>query len=121
MHESKWNHKWPFKCQKSFLLCHLLKINKTQNEIPYNYSLSQNYPNPFNPNTKIDFNLPKSEYVSLKIYNILGKEVATLVNSTLNAGKYTIDFDATRLSSGTYFYVIKTEGYTSQKKMTLIK
>jgi hypothetical protein len=85
------------------------------------YRLSQNYPNPFNPSTKINFSIPKSGLVSLKVYDILGKEVATLVNTNFNAGTHTIEFNASNLSSGTYFYRIQAGNFTEVKKMLLLK
>jgi hypothetical protein len=91
------------------------------NTIADNYSLSQNYPNPFNPSTTIKFSIPKSEYVSLKIYDIMGKEIATLVNSQLNMGSYSVDFNAKNLSSGVYFYKLISGDFTEVKRMTLVK
>jgi photosystem II stability/assembly factor-like uncharacterized protein len=99
----------------------LTGIVKNQNEIPANFSLSQNYPNPFNPSTKINFNLPKSGNVTLKVYDILGSEVATLVDESLNAGTYNIDWNASSLSSGVYFYRLQTGDFTDTKKMMLVK
>lgn len=90
-------------------------------EIPENYSLSQNYPNPFNPVTKIDYAVKLNGYVTMKIYNVLGEEVATLVNDFKAAGNYTVDFNASNLSSGIYFYTIRTGDFTATKKMMLIK
>jgi subtilisin-like proprotein convertase family protein len=89
--------------------------------IPNYYSLSQNYPNPFNPVTKISYTLPKSSHVELKVYDILGREVATLVNETNQAGVYNVDFNAANLASGIYFYRIKTGDFTAIKKMVLVK
>lgn len=89
--------------------------------IPDRFSLSQNYPNPFNPSTNIRFDVPKSGNVSLKVYNELGKEVSTLVNSFRNAGSYEINFDASALSSGIYFYKLESNGAASTKKMLLVK
>ena len=89
--------------------------------IPDKFSLGQNYPNPFNPSTKIRFDVPNSGNVSLKVYNELGKEVSTLVNSFKNAGSYEINFDASVLSSGIYFYKLQSEGLSSTKKMLLVK
>lgn len=86
-----------------------------------NYNLSQNYPNPFNPATKINFQLPKSSFVTLKVYNSLGKEVAELVNEKLNAGAYQTTFDAASFSSGAYFYKIEADGFKETKKMLLVK
>jgi photosystem II stability/assembly factor-like uncharacterized protein len=96
-------------------------INTISNTTPESYSLSQNYPNPFNPVTKIDFSLPKSGLVTLKVYDILGKEVATLVNEVKTSGIYSYEFDGALLSSGVYFYKIETNGFTDIKKMMLIK
>lgn len=89
--------------------------------IPVQFSLSQNYPNPFNPNTTISFTLPKSEFVTLKVYNLLGEEVSTLVNGFMESGSYNQIFDASNLTSGTYFYQLKTDSYSDIKKMILIK
>jgi hypothetical protein len=88
---------------------------------PLDFVLYQNYPNPFNPTTTISFLLPKSEFVSLKIFDVLGREVAVLVNDYLTAGKYEIDFIADKLSSGIYFYKIQTDIFTETKKLILIK
>ncbi len=85
------------------------------------YSLSQNYPNPFNPVTTIEFSIPKNEFVNLKVYNILGKEIKNLVSGNLQAGKYTVNFDAANLPSGMYFYKLTSGTFSSVKKMTLIK
>ena len=90
-------------------------------EIPSGYSLEQNYPNPFNPATNIKFDIPKSAYVKIKIYNTLGKEVKTLVNEKLSAGYYEVDWNASVYPSGVYFYRLQTEGYTETRKMILIK
>ena len=85
------------------------------------YSLSQNYPNPFNPITEINFSIAKSGNVTLKVYNILGSEVATLIDGFIELGKKSVRFDATELTSGVYFYTIKTEDFTSTRKMILMK
>ncbi len=85
------------------------------------YSLSQNYPNPFNPATTINYQLPKDGFVTLKIYDILGKEVASLVNEQRNQGRYSINFDASRLASGVYIYRLQVNDYVSSKKMLLLK
>jgi hypothetical protein len=86
-----------------------------------NFYLSQNYPNPFNPITKITFHLPKSEHVSLKIYDVLGNEVTTLIDEQKHAGYYELNFDASSISSGVYFYTLKTSQYSETKKMILMK
>jgi Secretion system C-terminal sorting domain len=88
---------------------------------PNTYTLSQNYPNPFNPSTKINFSIQKAGLVTLKVYNILGQEVATLVNYELKAGTYSSVFDASRFSSGVYFYTIRSGNFVQSKKMMLLK
>lgn len=85
------------------------------------YSLSQNYPNPFNPSTDISFSIAKSDNVTLKVYNILGKEVATLVNGFYEAGKHSVNFDASNFASGVYLYTIKSGDFSSTRKMILMK
>ncbi len=85
------------------------------------FNLSQNYPNPFNPITTIGFSIPKDNLVRLTVYDILGKEVAVLVNQKLSAGQYNYTFDASKLTSGIYFYKLSTSEFTSVKKMSLIK
>ncbi len=82
---------------------------------------SQNYPNPFNPSTNINFTLPNTEFVTLKIYDILGKEVKTIVNEELSAGNYTKIWDANNLSSGVYFYKLTAGKFTETKKMMLVR
>jgi hypothetical protein len=89
--------------------------------VPGQYELSQNFPNPFNPSTQIRFSLPEASEVSLKIYDILGKEVAVLVNETKAPGTYQILFDASQLASGVYVYQLKTSSFIESKKMTLVK
>ena len=95
------------------------------NGIASEFRLSQNYPNPFNPSTKIDFEIPNFSTVKLAVYDVLGREVSTLINEDLGAGAYTVDFRAENLASGIYFYSIKVENQNGQfrdiKKMTLIK
>ena len=86
---------------------------------PNNYSLGQNYPNPFNPSTTINFTIPNSEFVTLKVYNILGSEVATLVNENLSAGSYRFNFDARNLASGVYLYELNAGNFREIKKMNL--
>jgi hypothetical protein len=88
---------------------------------PNDYILTQNYPNPFNPSTSINFAIPTSELVTLKIYNILGSEVAALVNETLEAGSYVYNFDASNLASGIYLYELKAGNFAQIKKMNLLK
>jgi len=89
--------------------------------IPTEFSLGQNYPNPFNPATTIEFDVAKPALVSLKIYDVLGREAATLVNERLEPGRYTRSWDATHVESGLYFYKFTTESFTSTKKLLLVK
>ena len=96
-------------------------INQISSAVPNEFSLHANYPNPFNPKTIIKFDIARSSLVTLKIYNLLGEEVKTLVDRNLNAGTYTTDFDARSLSSGVYFYRLETEGFTNTKRMMLVK
>lgn len=96
-------------------------IQNTSTEVPQRYELSQNYPNPFNPSTSIKFSIPKSGLVSLIVYDILGKEVATLVNKDLNSGSYEYTFDAAGFTSGVYFYRLEAGDFSEVKKMLLIK
>ncbi|MHB9040135.1 MAG: T9SS type A sorting domain-containing protein, partial [Melioribacteraceae bacterium] len=93
----------------------------TTEEIPTEFALSQNFPNPFNPTTNIKFALPKESNVTLKIYNILGEEVANLVNKVMPAGYHTVNFDATRYASGMYIYRIEAGSFVQVKKMLLMK
>ncbi len=85
------------------------------------YDLKQNYPNPFNPSTTISFSLPKSDFVSLKVFDVTGKEVQTILNKKLEQGSYDVNFDASHLTSGVYFYTLVSSDFTSTKKMMLIK
>ena len=89
--------------------------------LPEKYSLEQNYPNPFNPTTTISFSTPKQGLVTLKVYDVLGKEIATLVNGIKPAGIYNVDFDASNFASGAYFYKLETAEFTDIKRMILIK
>lgn len=89
--------------------------------VPDIYSLSQNYPNPFNPSTRIEFALPKGEFVDLRLYDILGKEVAVLANGTFESGRHTLDLNLSYLSSGSYFYKINAGQFTDTKKLMLMK
>ncbi len=104
-----------------------IKIDQTtgiiQNlsEIPKSYSLSQNYPNPFNPTTNINYEIPNSNFVTLKVYDINGKEIETLVNQKQNAGGYSVTFNAGNYPSGVYFYKLETNNFSETKKMILLK
>lgn len=94
---------------------------KQEEGLPTEFALEQNYPNPFNPTTNIRFSIPESGFVTLKVFNVLGQEVATLVNRELAQGAYNFDFDASRLTSGTYLYSITSGNFTQAKKMLLVK
>ncbi len=98
-------------------------VNDTENNLPFNFSLSNNYPNPFNPSTIISYQLPISGHVSLKVYDMLGREVATLVDEFQNAGTHNSQFSIlnSQLSSGIYFYTIRAGNFIQTKKMMLLK
>jgi hypothetical protein len=90
-------------------------------ETPTTFSLAQNFPNPFNPTTTIQFSLPQAGDVSLKIYNLLGEEVKTLVKEYRQAGKHSVQFNANNLASGIYFYRIQAGSFVETKKMILLR
>jgi len=97
-------------------------INTVNSLVPSEFRLEQNYPNPFNPSTTINFSIPKSSVVTLKVYDALGKEVETLVNEFKPAGNYSADFTASsKLTSGVYFYTLSSENFVSTKKLMLVK
>ena len=89
--------------------------------VPDGFSLSQNYPNPFNPTTTIKYSIPTSSFVSIKVYDVLGNEITTLVNQEKNVGNYTVTFDATKFSSGVYFYRMQVGKFVEAKKLILVK
>jgi len=103
----------------SFEYSEIIEVNISG--IPKEFSLSQNYPNPFNPSTKISYQLPNAGYVSLIVYDVLGNEVATLVNENQNSGDYDISFNGSNLTSGIYFYKISTDNFSQAHKMILMK
>ena len=106
----------------NWILKDLSPVTQVEDQfIPGEFSLEQNYPNPFNPSTKIKFTLPSKASVVLKVFNILGKEIATLVNGEQDAGNYTVEFDASTLKSGVYFYRLEAGSFTETKKMILMK
>jgi len=96
-------------------------INQISSIVPDNFNLYHNYPNPFNPNTIIKFDVSKKQQVILKVYNMLGEVVSTLVNENLGPGSYTVEFNAFWISSGMYFYRLETNGFTETKRMVLVK
>ena len=102
----------------SFEYSNVINVDLTA---PSVFALEQNYPNPFNPSTTISYSIPQNSFVTIKVYDIIGNEIATLVNQTQSAGKYDIIFDASNISNGVYLYTIKTNDFTSTKKMILMK
>ncbi|MBX7046914.1 MAG: SBBP repeat-containing protein [Ignavibacteria bacterium] len=97
------------------------ELNPVSTEIPIKYFLSQNYPNPFNPSTTIEFSLPENIFVTLKIFDITGREIVQLINGELKTGYYKYNFDGKTLASGTYFYKLSTEKFSETKKMILVR
>jgi hypothetical protein len=89
--------------------------------LPHTFSVQQNYPNPFNPTTRIRYELPKTSHVTLTLFNTIGQQVATLVDGERSAGSYVLDFDAANLPSGAYFYRLLAGGYSSVKRMMIVK
>ncbi len=113
-----WNNK--YFSSDTIVVNNTTSIQRTD-RIPTTISLDQNYPNPFNPTTKITFQIPSPHYVTLRIYDVLGREVATLVDERLQAGMYEVPFSGERLPSGVYYYRLSMEGFTATKKMILLK
>ncbi len=96
-------------------------VHQDAPNVPADFSLLQNYPNPFNPSTTISYDLSVKSLVTLKIYDILGREVETLVDQKQDPGKYGVRFDASRLSSGVYFYRLVAGNYVATRKMAVLK
>lgn len=96
-------------------------IKQIGNILPKDYQLEQNYPNPFNPSTTIKFDVPIASFIKLIIFDVTGSEIETPVNEQLNAGSYEVNFDASKLSSGVYYYKLAANDYTETKKMILLK
>ncbi len=90
-------------------------------EEPKTFELLQNFPNPFNPTTMISYDLPEATHVQLSVYDMLGREVASLVNADQSTGRYSVSFDASHLASGVYFYRIETAKFSQIQKMVLMK
>lgn len=99
----------------------IIGLNQNGTEVPQGFDLKQNYPNPFNPGTKIDFDINKTGFVSLKVYDLAGKELRSLISQELKAGTYSYSFYAGDLSSGVYFYSLSLDGLKKDKKMILVK
>ena len=95
-------------------------VTKTE-EYPQQFYLSQNHPNPFNPTTTIEYSLPSYEHVKIEVYDLLGREIITLVDEDKLAGSYKVEFDGSGLTSGIYFYKLQAGRYTEAKKLLLIK
>lgn len=127
------NAKWPSKgsvrndmgayggAGSSVIVNTIVGISQSSNLLPESFSLNQNYPNPFNPVTVIRYSLNENRFVTLKVYDILGNEASMLFTGKQNAGSYEVKFDGSNLSSGIYFYTLKTEGFTDTKRMILLK
>ena len=113
-----WTANWAQFNPKNYTV---IGINQISVLVPDKFTLEQNYPNPFNPSTNLEFGISRSGFVSLKIFDMLGKEVMTLVNSNLTPGTYKYDFDGTGLSSGIYYYTLSADNFSQTKRMTLIK
>lgn len=103
--------------------CQLVTIGvkSISSKVPDKFILSQNYPNPFNPSTKIKFSIPKTGFVTLSVYNSIGREIDKLVSRELKAGVYETDFDGSKYASGVYFYKLDAHGFSETRKMLLIK
>ena len=99
----------------------VLYYKRTDELLPEKYSLEQNYPNPFNPATLIIFSIPNDEFVSLRIYDVLGREVAQIINERRSAGTHQVEFDGASLNSGVYYYTLTAGSYTETKKMLMVK
>jgi hypothetical protein len=99
----------------------VIGIQPISNEIPASYKLYQNYPNPFNPATRIKFAIPRKSFITLKIFDITGREVLKVTETEMNAGSYSYDWNASGFASGIYFYRLTGEGFTDTKKMLLVK
>jgi len=112
------------KISKDFEMLLALDVRKSsedQNSVPTDYKLYQNYPNPFNPVTNLKFAIPKNGFVSLKVYDLLGKEVLTLVNENKQPGNYSVSFDGSNLASGIYFYKLEAGDFVQTRRMMLLK
>jgi hypothetical protein len=96
-------------------------VKTSANRTPVTYFLSQNYPNPFNPSTTISYQLPAAGKVTLKVFDILGREITTLVNEDKTAGNYKVNFNGSRLGSGIYFYQLRSGSFIQTKKLVLLK
>jgi len=105
----------------AFYYDHIIEVSDHNKYIPKEFSLTQNYPNPFNPSTKIKYTIPEMGFVTLKVYGVLGNEIAILVNQEKPAGSYEVEFDGKELTSGIYFYKLQAGDFVETRKMVLIK
>jgi hypothetical protein len=96
-------------------------VERVSTDVPTRFSLDQNYPNPFNPSTNISFGVPSKQFVTLKVFDALGREVSNLVSEELSAGTYSRQWNAAALPSGVYFYRLQAGQYTETKKMILLR
>lgn len=103
------------------LYTEIISVRNISTEVPDKFSLSQNYPNPFNPSTTIRYQIPKQEVITLKIFDVTGKVIETLVNEKQSPGTYEVNWNASKYSSGVYFYRVEAENFTDTKRMLLIK
>ena len=99
----------------------LTEVAENRPGIPDNFGISQNYPNPFNPSTNISFNIPKRSQVSLKVFDLLGREVATIVSEEMSAGSYSRTWNAVNMPSGVYFYRLQSGSFNETKKLVLLR
>ena len=99
----------------------LSEVNNNNTSLPVSYKLEQNFPNPFNPTTTINYSIPKTSFVTLKVYNVLGNEVMSVVNEQQTANNYTYTLDFSKLSSGVYYYTLRAGDYSATKKLMLVK
>ena len=98
-----------------------LSLALVQNQLPTEFVLDQNYPNPFNPVTQIRFAVPDPQFINVRIYDVLGREVAVLVDEKFNPGLYTVTWNAGGFPSGIYYYQLRTPSFTATRKLTLLK
>ncbi len=117
---SAWNGTANF-CMKALATDYPNEIGSFENKIPESFNLEQNYPNPFNASTNIEFRIPKNEFVTLKIFNILGEEVATLLSASLLSASHTVNWDASDMASGVYFYRLEAGDFVQTRKMLLVR
>jgi hypothetical protein len=114
-------HYFGYNVKITYKLTNVTGISTNKSNVPTSFSLEQNYPNPFNPTTTISFSLPSKSFVSLKVFDITGREVATIVSEEMSSGTYSRLWNAANVSSGIYFYRIQTGSYTQTKKLVLLK